>query len=214
MALDENDLKQIGELISKATEKFSPPNPDNKSKDKQDPPDPKDKSTVEIAAEKAEADRKRAAELQDTEFATKFEIGFEAFKKDNKEFLPEQLDYILSTVEAAKLENKVQKVKETKSAIMEVFFKQEKNLNILNETQKAKAKAFIDLTRDAKRESANQYWEVLEIAIDNLRNEAKYEAARKSSGIVENSGNDKYAESIFARSTQLNIPARNTVANK
>lgn len=209
MALDENDIKQIGELIANATKPKETPAPAPAPA-----PKPEDKSVVDKAKEKEAADKLRATELQDTEFATKFEIGFEAFKKDNKDYLPEELDYILSTVDALKIENKVQKVKEIKSAIMELFFNKEKNLNVLNETQKSKAKAFAALTRDAKRESANQYWEVLEIAVDNLHQGAKLQSALKTSGYAANNGQDKYADSVFGRSAQLNIPAKNAVVNK
>ena len=207
MALDANDIKQIGDLIVAAAPKLVAPPAIPPAT-----PDPaKDKTTLDLAAEKQAADKRRAMEIEDAEAATKFEIGLETFKKDNKEYLPDELEYILSTVEAAKIENKAVKVKEIKSAIMELFFKKEKNMEVLNNTQKAKAKAFLELTREAKRDSANQYWEVLELAIDGLKNKTRFDAAQRSSGITANSGQDKYAEAVFARSAKLNILAKNTV---
>lgn len=202
MPLDANDLKQIGDLIESAAKK-APQAPPQNTPPATPQATPADQSTLDKAKEKELADNKRKQDLLDAESAAKFELGLEAFKKDNLEHLPKEIDYILSTVSG--IESKTQKAKETKAAIMELFFKQEKNVAVLNDTQKAKAKTFIALTREAKIDSANQYWEVLELAIDGLKQSVKFEAARRASGLAANSGQDKYAEAVFARSMQLNL---------
>lgn len=213
MVLDANDLKQIGELIATATKPAESPKPDPKPTG--DPaPKPVEKSTIELAKEKKAAEDLKAQESRDIESATKFEVGFDAFKKDNKEFLPEEMDYILSVVDSLKIENKVARMKEIKASIAEVFFKKEKNINSLNDTQKAKAKKFMEMTREAKKEVANDYWEVLEIAVDALKSEKKFETVRKANGMPASNDANKYDSAIFVRSQTLNIPAKNAMAAK
>jgi hypothetical protein len=201
MAFTDEQKKELTDIVSGVMKSFNPePKPEEKPEPK---PEEKDPSVIEQARKKqADADA-RNIDIADAEESAKFELNFKDFKEENASYMPEELEYILNVVNAGKFESKSTKVKETKAAIMDAFFAKEKNLEALNETQKAKAKKYNDLTREAKRENASQYWEVLEIAIDNLKLQSKIEVARKQNGLSGNDVTDKYTQAIFDRSARL-----------
>jgi hypothetical protein len=197
--------EKLAELVNKAAEtatakaleEFKKSTP---AKDEKDEKDKKDKNEI---LEKIEEDKKtkaeKTAEYEEIKAATAFNLSFDNFKKDNVKYLPEETDNIINTIDSQIFDNEIVKSKTLKVTIMDKFFEKQANVDILNGTQKNKIAKYKELTQDAKRNNANQYWEVLEIAIDRLKDKVQAEAAKKANQSSSNQGTDtKYDEKIFA----------------
>ena len=158
-----------------------------------------EKSTAEKAAEAETARLEQARIISETESATKFEIGFDKMREDYKAFLPSETESIVNFVNGQKHENKIDKARDLKVALMDAFFKVQKNIDVLNSTFKDKVSAYNGLTQEAKRKEANVYWEVLEVALENHKLIGKGQAANRANGQPGGGSDEEYNAKVFKK---------------
>lgn len=152
------------------------------------PPTKNDDNKGTELSEQAKADMaaeaQRKAQMDDTEAATRFEMAFPKQLETDKDFYPKETDFIINAATAQNFPDKIQRTQAIKGSIMDAFFTEAKNIEVLNDTQKAKVEKYKALTIEDKRKQANQYWEVFELAIDGLKTKARVAAATTANGAI------------------------------
>ena len=159
----------------------------------------KEESTLDKAKADFENQSKTDAQLKEVEDATRFELTFPTLKENYKNYLPKETDNIMSIVDSQKFNNTSEKVREKRVNLMDAFFAEQKNIDVLNDTMKNKVNKYQALTQDAKRSESNKYWEVFEIALDNLKTADKVRQAQKANGTTMSDEDEvaTYSKKIF-----------------
>ena len=187
---------KIAEMLAggKFFKKEDASNGGNKQKDD-------DPTTLQKAQKDAEDKAKQNALIGETEGATKFELGFDKLKEDYADFMPAETDSIVTVVKNQKHDNSVTKVREIKVALLDSFFQVQRNVDSVKDSMREKISKYKDLTQEAKRENVQQYWEVFEVALDNLKQAQKFEQASKANGqrSTATGAEAKYNDKIFAK---------------
>ena len=126
-------------------------------------------------------------------------------REEYKEFMPKETESILSIISGQTHENNVSKIKETKLALLDAFFQEQRNVEAVNGTMQEKIAKFKALTQDAKRENVSTYWEVFEVALDNLKQKEKTDQAIRANGRqAQTSSEAEYNEKVFERASFYN----------
>lgn len=149
-------------------------------------PDPKDKEISDLKAKIAEMEKtktppkqdhpadlaaKAAKEREDSEKKAKHEKQLEhsirftgqakEWAKSNASLLPKNIDSILDTAEKEKYDSVIQKDAAIKVALIQEFFGQQPNLDLLTGSQKVALEDFKNLTKDKKQEQAQHVFDTL-----------------------------------------------------
>lgn len=116
------------------------------------------------AQEKQQADQERVIT------AAKFNMRFETFLKEYAGVLPPSANEIPKVATVEKHPNELDRSAAIKSALMISFFAEEKNLDLLTESQKAKWKQYTSLGTVGRGEEAASIYEVVfEPAVNQAR---------------------------------------------
>jgi hypothetical protein len=91
---------------------------------------------------------------------TTFLNNFDNFINDNKELLPESIDFIRESIESQNWENDNVKRQEIQRSIVLKASEKQQFMNSLIPTQQAKLKTYLSLTPDKQRDKANELWEI------------------------------------------------------
>lgn len=134
---------------------------------------------------KEQKDAKNAEELEKMRFmnAFKFASTVKDFLKDNKNFLPENLEAIINILEAKTYGSDIEKETELKRAIIEQYVKEQKNLDLLPDHLRSKAEKYAGFTTKEKMDSAADYYDIVETGIHTAKNIKKVEAVEKAGGL-------------------------------
>ena len=197
------ELKSLFADFSKSMTPNPEPNPNpNPETNKKD-----DKSVIEQAKEQMQLEQAKAQEIAEAEIAVQFDMNFPKMKEEFKAFLPPEMDYVIKAIDAQNIESKSQKVKAIKAGIMDAAFQEQKTVDSLNDTQKAKVKKYKELTSDEKTKQANAYWEVYELALDALKTQARLSGVRDANGNPIGQSSDearnKMNDKIFGQSKNI-----------
>ena len=157
-------------------------------KNKSTPPakendDPEAQETLKEQAKKnADQKAKIDAENIKIERAIKFDYEIKNLLKDDIEIIGEEIKNIVEIADKRTYTNSVEKANEVRATVLDAFFKQQKNIDALvTEGFKAKATSFLALAQVKKYELADEYWELFELAIANIKGIAKQEELKKQS---------------------------------
>lgn len=158
---------------------------------------------LKAAEEKVKADKlaknSEEQEKQRMMDAFKFNSLLPDFLKDNKDFLPENLEDILNILQAKTYGSDVEKAQELKRAVIEQYIKNQANIDLLPDTLKAKAEKYSGLTTKEKLEQAPNFYDIVETGIHTAKNVKKAEAIEKGGGMKndEKSATKEYEEKML-----------------
>ena len=175
-AISEYDKKRKGEE-AEAKKKA-----EEEAKKKKEEDDALKKAEDEVRKKK---EAKTAEELEKERFleAFKWNSTIGDFLKENKEYLPENLEDIINILQAKTYANDLEKAQELKRAVVEQYIKTQSNLDILPESLKAKAEKYAGFTTKEKLERAPDFYDIVETGIHTAKNIKKAEAVEKSGGM-------------------------------
>jgi hypothetical protein len=182
---DDKD-KKIAELEAKLKELTTkPPTP---------PEDPDLKRKAELERESKE---KKDLESKQLESALKFSLSSKEWLKNNSSLLPKETADIFTMAEKEKFDSAIDKDSEVKSGIVQKFFEIQANVDLLTPGQKIGLEDFLKLTKNGKREKAQQVYEMIfEPALEMLRRVKKAEALSGGFGNPDDAQNE-YKEKLM-----------------
>lgn len=148
----------------------------------------KKKAEDDDALKKAEEEvKKRNAqktqeELQKERFldAFKYNSTIKEFLKNNRDYLPENLEDIINILDAKVYKDDLEKAQELKRAVVEQYIKKQENLDMLPDSLKAKAEKYAGFTTKEKLDRALDFYDIVETGIHTAKNIKKVEALQKS----------------------------------
>jgi len=185
-------MSKIGEMIDQKldereekrqkAEEEAKKKAEEEAKKKKDDDDELKRAEEEVKRRK---EAKNAKELEKERYlaAFKWNATIKDFLKENKEFLPENLEDIINVLEAKTYANDVEKAQELKRAVVEQYIKNQANIDILPESLKAKAEKYSGFTTKEKLERAPDFYDIVETGIHTAKNIKKAEAIEKSGNI-------------------------------
>ena len=125
---------------------------------KKDPP-ADDPDLIEKAKREAAIKAKGAEDTKRLEAAIKFNLGAKDWVKSNASLLPKDVDGIFVEAEKEKYDSAVEKDSAIKSALVQSFFSQQANMDLLTPSQKSAIEEFLKLTKNGKQEKAQQVYD-------------------------------------------------------
>jgi hypothetical protein len=198
--------------ISKAVqEKLKPkeePKPDPKPEPKTDPNELTLGQKVQKENEQKAANQ---ADKQKLEAALRFTMNADKFISENKAILPKEISDIFARAEKESYDSDVDKANEIKSSVIQSFFSQQANLDLLTDSQKVSVSDYLKLTKSAKEQAAHDlYQNVFEPTLGMLKRIKKAEQVAKSNGgAVDPSDTDKaYKDKLMSGSQEHYLGVR------
>ena len=153
---------KIAELEAKLKTPPAAPEPDKKTLEQQEEENRKQKEKID-------------AENKKIEDAVKFNLSVEKFVKDNLEIIGEEIKSIIELAGQRTYPNSIEKANELRASILNKFFGTQANVDALTtEAFKNKALEFLKLTQIKRTEDAGKYWELFELAVENIKKEKKH----------------------------------------
>jgi hypothetical protein len=146
---------------------------------------------------------KKDSSTKNLESALKFNLTSADFLKANDSVLPKEIGEIFQAAEREKYDSAIQKANATKSAVIQSFFAQQANVDLLTDNQKIVLSDYLKLTKDAKDEKAKDIYENLfEPALSMLKRIKKAEElGRTKMGFRDGSkGDTQYKEKLMGLS--------------
>lgn len=196
-----NNLKAEKERLEKELEEAK------KTKGNPPPAPQEDKTKLEEdARKKAEEEAKNKAQSKKIENAVAFSYDITKLLSENPDILGEEIKSIIDLAAKRDYPNAIEKANELRSAILNTFFSKQANIDALvTESFKKKATEFLALTTIKRNELSEEYWNLLELAVENIKKEKKHEELLKK-GKGEYTGSDaeeKYDKKIFGLRDKL-----------
>jgi hypothetical protein len=152
------------------------PKPDPKTDPKLDDPSLSDK----VKKEKEERDRKNS-DSKSLEGALMFNMGSAEFLKTNEAILPKEVVDIFKIAERETYGSALEKANATKAAIIQSYFSQQANLEILTPSQQSVLADYLKLTKNGKEDKASEMYDNLfEPALNAMKRIKKAEEILKS----------------------------------
>lgn len=143
---------------------------------------------------------KKDSNTKNLESALTFNLTSAEFLKANESVLPKEIGEIFQAAEREKYESAVEKANATKAAIVQSFFAQQANVDLLTDNQKAVLSDYLKFTKNAKEEKAKDIFENLfEPALSMLKRVKKAEElGRNKMGFRDGSkGDTQYKEKLM-----------------
>jgi hypothetical protein len=181
-AANEKLLKELDE-VKKAQSPQPAPNPQPNLPGFTDPPKPPKPSLEEQAKLNAAEQAKIAAEQKKVEETIKFNLGIAKFVDDNKDIVGENIKAIIDLAKNVKYASAFEQANELRTNILNAFFKEQSHIDaLITDTYKARANEFLSLAVVVKNEQSAKYWDLFELAVENIRRDKKHEELLKKSG--------------------------------
>lgn len=136
------------------------------------------------------------------EAALTFNLMSKEFLKANESVLPKEISEIFQVAERENYASALEKANATKAAIIQSFFTQQFNVDLLTDTQKVSLVDYLKLTKTAKEEKAKDIYENLfEPALLTLKRVRKAEElGRNKMGFKDGSKDSQYKEKLMSLS--------------
>ncbi len=146
---------------------------------------------------------KKNSESKSLESALTFNLTSAEFIKSNESVLPKDISDIFKLAEREKYDSPVHKANATKAAIIQSFFSQQENEDLLTPSQKSSLADYLKLTKNGKEEKAREIYDNLfEPALNSLKRIKKAEELNRSKyGYKSDSkGDSQYKEKLMGLS--------------
>lgn len=147
-----------------------------------------------------EDQEKKQADSKTLESALTFNLTSRDFLKSNESILPKDISDIFAAADKEKYDSAIQKANATKSAIIQSFFSQQSNVDVLTDSQKNVLADYLKLTKNGREDKAKEVYENLfEPALSTIKRVKKAEElARQSQGFGgTNDADQAYKEKLI-----------------
>ncbi|MDR2708355.1 MAG: hypothetical protein LBC07_00060 [Elusimicrobiota bacterium] len=115
--------------------------------------------------------------IEDT---VKFNVGIKQFIDDNLDIIGENIKDIWDISSKRKYANSFEQADELRANILNQFFKDQKHIDaLITDKFKAKANEFLGLADVVKNQRSAEFWELFDLAVENLKLKAKDEQLKK-----------------------------------
>lgn len=176
MALEEADIAKITEIVNGALDA-------RQAKDT-DKNDDKDKD-VDAATIKADEAKRRAAESA-LKSAMAFNINRDGFLESQKSFLPESIQTVIKGMQGRNYKDEIDEANAYRKIIFDEIFGEQKNIDIMPETAKAKIAAYKALADSDKAGKVGDYYELVETYLALKKGMAQSSFNNKGSSASDN----------------------------
>lgn len=150
---------------------------------------------LDTAKEKMSEKEKEDALQKKTEAALRFNMKIGEFAEKYKDVLPSATGAILKEAEGKTFGSEAEKADEVRKTLIEAYLEEQKNVDEMPPSLRAKAEVFKGLTEDAKRRRSAEFIEILEMSA-----ELAYERKRAAAVAKANAGGvNKDGEAFKAR---------------
>lgn len=158
---------------------------------------------AKAAKEKADREAKNA-DTAVIERAVGFNMGLASWVTENKAILPSEIEEVINQANKEKYDTAMTKAGAVKSAIVQSYFGQQANMDLLTAGQKSQVEDFLKLTRQAREEKAATIFEnVFEPAFEMQKRLIKAEeVSRANSGLGKSSKTDDAYKSRVAEQSK------------
>jgi type IV secretory pathway VirB10-like protein len=123
----------------------------------------------------------RDAEGKKMEVALRFDMARDKFIEDHKSILPKEVSEIFAKADKETFESAIDKANAIRASILESFFSQQANIDLLTVSQKGQIEDFLKLTRKARDEKSEElFMNVFEPTLEMVKRIKKAEQVGKS----------------------------------
>lgn len=215
MAEDNKDKKETGgdpnEELTKLREENQRLKTENESFMKKKKDEDDQSLTDKVKKEQDERDKKNS-DSKSMESALMFNMGAAEFLKTNESILPKGVTDIFKMAEKENYGNAVEKANATKAALIQAFFSQQSNLELLTSSQQSILADYLKLTKNGKEEKAREIYDSLfEPTLMTLKRVKKAEDLGKAkAGFGDNTDTDKaYKDKLMGMANKKYFGGKN-----
>ena len=145
---------------------------------------------LDTAKEKMSEREKEDALQKKTEAALRFNMKIGEFAEKYKDVLPLATGAILKEAEGKTFGSEAEKADEVRKTLIEAYLEEQKNVDEMPPSLRAKAEVFKGLTEDAKRRRSAEFIEILEMSAELAYERRRAAAvAKANAGGVNTDGN-------------------------
>lgn len=147
------------------------------------PADPGSPDLIEKARKEQEAKNLKASDTKALQAALQFTMNSSQFLKDNEKLLPKNIKGIFDAAEKENYETEIEKESAIKAGVVQEFFSQQANLDLLTPHMKTELEEYLKLSKNVKQDKAKEIYNmVFEPAFARLKDVKKAEALNKGLG--------------------------------
>ena len=153
---------------------------------------------LDTAKEKMSEKEKEDALQKKTEAALRFNMKISEFAEKYKDVLPAATGAILKEAEGKTFGSEAEKADEVRKTLIEAYLEEQKNVDEMPPSLRAKAEVFKGLTEDAKRRRSAEFIEVLEMSAELAYERRRAAAVAKANAGGVNKDGDAFKERFYA----------------
>lgn len=165
-----------------------------------------DESLAAKAAKEAALKDKNAQHTKAVESAINFKLGLPELMKSSAALLPKTMQGIIEAASKEKYDSEIERANAIRAAFVEEFFSIKENVDSLTASQKSQLNDFLALTKKAREERADTYYNNLfEPALEATRRVRKAEALNRANSDFGNPSDveEAYRQRIIKKSRKF-----------
>ena len=153
---------------------------------------------LDTAKEKMSEKEKEDALQKKTEAALRFNMKIGEFAEKYKDVLPAATGAILKEAEGKTFGSEAEKADEVRKTLIEAYLDEQKNVDEMPPSLRAKAEVFKGLTEDAKRRRSAEFIEILEMSAELAYERRRAAAVAKANAGGVNNDGDAFKARFYA----------------
>ena len=153
---------------------------------------------LDTAKEKMSEKEKEDALQKKTEAALRFNMKISEFAEKYKDVLPAATGAILKEAEGKTFGSEAEKADEVRKTLIEAYLEEQKNVDEMPPSLRAKAEVFKGLTEDAKRRRSAEFIEILEMSAELAYERKRAAAVAKANAVGVNTDGNAFKARFYA----------------
>ena len=153
---------------------------------------------LDTAKEKMSEKEKEDALQKKTEAALRFNMKISEFAEKYKDVLPAATGAILKEAEGKTFGSEAEKADEVRKTLIEAYLEEQKNVDEMPPSLRAKAEVFKGLTEDAKRRRSAEFIEILEMSAELAYERRRAAAVAKANAVGVNTEGNAFKARFYA----------------
>ena len=153
---------------------------------------------LDTAKKKMSEKEKEDALQKKTEAALRFNMKISEFAEKYKDVLPAATGAILKEAEGKTFGSEAEKADEVRKTLIEAYLEEQKNVDEMPPSLRAKAEVFKGLTEDAKRRRSAEFIEILEMSAELAYERRRAAAVAKANAGGVNNDGDAFKARFYA----------------
>lgn len=171
MALDENDIAKITEIVQNS---LKGNNGDGNGGNNGGGNNGGDDDSTDPAKIKAAAEAAKAKETV-LKSAMAFNLGRDKFMEDNKKFIPEGVVTVFKAYATRTYANEIEQANNYRKVIMDEIFADQKNIDTMPESAKARIQTYKTLAESDKLDKAGEFFDLVDTFLTIKKGQAQAE---------------------------------------